>query len=100
MAKALAFELAANCSALPDCPAGHARHGLARNQGKETLAQCSWAVSVHLQPRDYGGSRVGPVGASAKIPDQNGYRHGGRAVARMATSRGRNASINSPAPSS
>src|SRR5258706_168802 len=36
MATALAVELAANCAALPDCPAGHALDGLARNQGQGT----------------------------------------------------------------
>src|ERR1700686_280334 len=97
MATTLAVELAANCAAVPDCPAGHARHGLAQNQRQGTFAQRSWAVSVHLQPRYYGGSRVGPVGASPKIPNQNGDRHGGRATATMASSTTWNRPVNSPA---
>src|SRR2546423_6249649 len=97
MATALAIELAANSPSLPHCPAGHARHGLAQNQGQRTFAECSWAVSVHLQPRNYGRSRVGSVGASGKIPNQNGDRHGRRATARMASSTTWNKIVYSPA---
>src|SRR6266496_4200036 len=97
MATALAVELAANRAALRDCPAGHARHGMAQNQGQGTFAQHSRIVSLHLQPRNDGGSRAGSAGASGKVPNQNGDRHGGRATARMASSKTWNGPVHSPA---
>src|SRR5207245_7886195 len=81
-----AVELAATCPALPDCSAGHARHGLAQNPRQGIFAERSRAVSVHLQPRKHGGSRVGSVGPSGKIPNQNDDRHGWGTTARMASS--------------
>src|ERR1700687_3159299 len=97
MATALAFELAANGPALSDRVAGHTHDGLAQDQGQGTFAKRSWAVSVHLQPRKHGGSRVGSVGASGKIPNQNGDRHGRRATARMDSRTTWNGPVNSPA---
>ena len=99
MATALAVELAANCAALPDRPAGNARHGLAQNQRRGTFAQRSWAVSVHLQPRYDGGPRPGSAGAARKIPNQNGDRHGRRTTAGMASSTTWNGPVNSLDPS-
>src|SRR5256885_9586564 len=96
MATALAVELAANCPSLPDCPAGHAGHGLARNQRQGTFAQRSWSVSVHLQPCNDGGSRVGAAGAAGEIPNQNVDRHGRRATAGVASSTTWNGRVNSP----
>src|SRR5438093_12931137 len=86
MATALAVELAANCPVLPNYSAGHAHYGLAQNQGQEISAQRARAVSIHLQPCNYGGPRVGSVGASGKIPNQHGDRHGRRAAPRLASS--------------
>src|SRR6266478_7144613 len=96
MATALAVELAANCAALPDCPAGHALDGLAGNQGQGIFAQPSRAVGVHLQPCNDGGSRVGAAGAAGKIPNQNVDRHGRRATEGVASSTTWNGRVNSP----
>src|SRR5260370_41576387 len=95
MATTLAVELAANRPPLSDCLAGHPHLGLAKNQWQRIFAHCPGTVSVRLQPCHDDGPRVGSAGASEKVPNKDGNRHGWRAATRPAPSTARNGTIHS-----